>query len=311
MERRKLFKTILVVVICFGIIMLLGASAFGGDDSPTIKKRAIVGTFVDKSDHAWYRGNNPGEGMADMLITALVKSGKFKVYERAALDEILAEKNLSVSDLANDGVEAGKKLEIGDVLVKGTITEFGYKEKKIGGSIASGLLKKAAVKQYTARVGVDLRIISVGTSEVLWADNLAETKTSTSIGISTDKFSFGDQNTFDEHIVGQATRNVIDNIVKKIEQITKDMKWTGILIVADEFYFIDAGSEIGIKPGMEFDVKRERKKVTHPKTGKILKIIYDEVGVVKATEVEEGVTTVEAVSGTGFQDADYVVFKEK
>jgi len=310
MEGRAMLKTILVILIAFGLSLMLCVSAVGGDN-PGLKKRAIIGTFVDKSDHSWYRGNNPGEGMADMLITALVKSGKFKVYERAALDEILAEKNLSVSDLANDGVEASKKLEIGDVLVKGTITEFGYKEKKIGGSVASGLLKKAAVKQYTARVGVDLRIISVGTGEVLWADNLAETKTSTSLGLSTDKFSFGDKNSFDEHIVGQATRNVIDNIVKKIEENTKDMKWTGVLIVADEFLFIDAGSEIGIKPGMQFDVKRERKKVKHPKTGKILKIIYDEVGVVKATEVEEGVTTVEMVSGTDFQDADYVFFKEK
>jgi len=297
-------------MLILGLVLMLCAAAFGGDN-PGIKKRAIIGTFVDKSDHSWYRGNNPGEGMADMLITALVKSGKFKVYERAALDEILAEKNLSVSDLANEGFEASQKLEIGDVLIKGTITEFGYKEKKIGGSIASGLLKKAAVKQYTARVGVDLRIVSIGTGEILWADSHAETKTSTSLGLTTDKFSFGDQNSFDEHIVGQATRNVINDVVKKIEEITKDMKWTGILIVADEFFFIDAGTEIGIKPGMQFDVKRERKKVTHPKTGKILKIIYDEVGVVKATEVEEGITTVESVSGTGFQDADFVIFKEK
>ena len=47
------------------------------------------------------------------------------------------------------------------------------------------------------------------------------------------------------------------------------------------------------------------------KTGKILKVIYDKVGVVKATEVEEGITTVEAVEGSSFETGDRVSLKKK
>ncbi|MBN1211027.1 MAG: hypothetical protein JXA92_00480 [candidate division Zixibacteria bacterium] len=302
-------------VSCLLILVLLTALAgqiFAEDADVGLKKKVIVGTFVDKSDHSWYRGNNPGEGMADMLITALVKSGKFKIFERAALNEILAEKNLSESDLANPGIEAAKKLEIGDVLVKATITEFGYKEETIGGSAKKVLGKSigGGVTTYTARVAVDLRLISIGSSEVLAAEDVAATENSKSLGVATNDFTFENEKNFDEHVVGKATRKVINQIVEKIAEQTKNMPWTGILIVADEFMFIDAGAEIGITSGMEFEVKRQGKVVKHPKTGKLLKVIYEDIGVVRATEVEEGVTTVEPVSGTGFENEDFVMLKK-
>ena len=101
----------LVFFLLFSALMPLPAKA----DEPGIKFRIIVGGFVDKTDHPWYHGPSPGTGMADMLITALVKTGKFRVFERAALDELLSEKNLSMSDLANPSADAQQKLEIGDM----------------------------------------------------------------------------------------------------------------------------------------------------------------------------------------------------
>ena len=81
-----------------------------------------------------------------------------------------------------------------------------------------------------------------------------------------------------------------------------------------ELRYIPSGTavtEIGLAVGMEFAVKRLEKEVKHPTDGRVLKRIYEEVGVVKATEVEEGVTTVEAVTGTGFETGDLVVLKKE
>jgi hypothetical protein len=61
---------------------------------------------------------------------------------------------------------------------------------------------------------------------------------------------------------------------------------------------------------MEFEVKRLDKEVKHPRTGKVLKRIFKDVGVVRATEVEEGVTTCEAVSGSGFATNDVITLKK-
>lgn len=300
-----------MLVLAGMLAILVFTANLYADDDVGVKKRVIVGSFEDKASHNWYHGVPPGTGMADMLITALVKSGKFKVYERAALDEILSEKGLSESDLADPGMEASKKLAIGDFLIKASITEFGYKEKKIGGSISGAFVKGGGLTEYSGRVGVDLRIINIGTSEVITAEALADDETSRSLGLATDKFTFGDVNTFDDHVVGKATRKVIDQIVEKLDKQAGSIPWSGTLIVADDLMFIDAGTEIGIKPGMKFAVKRFSKEVKHPKTGKVLKVLYDDIGVVKATEVEQGVTTVEAVSGQGFVDGDMVTSMEK
>ncbi|MBD3381730.1 MAG: hypothetical protein GF404_05995 [candidate division Zixibacteria bacterium] len=310
-ERSMKYGATITKCLLVSMIILISGSAtsYAGDDIG-LKKRVIVGDFEDKSSHSWYHGAPPGTGMADMLITALVKSGKFKVYERAALDELLKEKNLSMSDLANPGLEASKKVIIGDYLIKATITEFGYKEEKIGGSLSSSFVKGGSLKNYSGRVGVDLRIINIGTSEVILAEDIAESESSKSIALSTDEFSFGDQKRFDDHVVGKATRKVINKIVDKVAEQTGKTPWSGILIVADEFLFIDGGTELGIKPGMQFEVKRFSKEVKHPKTGKVLKVLYDDVGVVKATEVEDGITTVEAVSGSGFAEGDMVELKK-
>ncbi|MFO7655194.1 MAG: CsgG/HfaB family protein, partial [Candidatus Krumholzibacteriia bacterium] len=278
-------------------------------DAMGLKYRVIVGEFEDKAEHGWYHGPGPGEGMADMLITALVKTGKFRVFERAALDEILAEKNLNLSDLASENASVAQKLEIGDILVKATITEFGYKQGEVGGSVAKGYLKKASVGSYTGRVAVDLRIIDLGTGEVLWADAVNKTETSRSLGVSTEQFSLRDTDKFDDHVVGKATRKVIDAVVDKLEDQVEKRPWQGVLITADTMLFIDGGTELGIQPGMRFEVKRKDKEVKHPRTGKVLKVLYSTLGEIRTTEVEDGITTCEAVSGGDFATGDVVTLK--
>lgn len=300
---KKITGCLLVLILLLGV-----CSIDAGAEEPGIKFRVIVGEFEDKSQHTWYHGPSPGAGMADMLITALVKSGKFRVFERAALNELLAEKDLSMSDLANPGASAEQKLEIGDILVKATITEFGYKESKTGGAL-SRLGGRAGVGTYNGRVAVDMRLIDIGTSEVLWADQVSKEEKSRSLSLSTSEFSFGDQKRFDDHVVGKATRKVINAVVEKLKEQVKNRPWQGLLITADDFLFIDGGTELGLQPGMTFDVKRKTREVKHPKTGKVLKVLYDTVGVVKATEVEEGITTVEIVEGSGFQTGDRVTLQ--
>ncbi len=299
---RRMIVWLVLVQLALGLMVSI---ATAGDEAG-IKFRVIVGEFEDKAEHGWYHGPGPGQGMADMLTTALMKSGKFRVFERAALDELLAEKNLSMSDLANPGANAGQKLEIGDILIKAVITEFGYKESKTKGGLISGALKKASVGSYTGRVAADIRMIDIGTGEVLWAESVNKSETSRSLGITTNDFSFGNQKSFDDHVVGKATRKVINAVVKELSKQVQNKPWQGVLITADEFLFIDGGTELGLKPGMKFEVLRQGRVVKHPKTGKILKVITDKIGLVEATEVEDGVTTVIAKEGQGFETGDLV-----
>lgn len=306
------FSRICVLPFVLMMAISFNAPVFAGqknESSVGAKKRIIVGVFKDKSAHRWYHGTDPGTGMADMLISALVKSGKFRVFARAQLDEILAEKNLSLSDLANPGLEAAKKLSIGDYLISASITEFGYKEKKIG--VSKFGLGKLGYTEYTGRVAVDLQLISLGTSEVLFADNVDKSEKSRSLGISTSDFSFGSTNTFDDHVVGKATRKTINAIVDILSEGVKAEPWGGgFLIVDEDMFFFEAGSEMGIKPGMKFSVKRVKKEIKN-REGKVIKVLYTEVGEIEVVEADEGLSTCKAVSGSGFQNDDLVYPKKK
>ena len=75
----------------FIVAVLLAATSIM---NAQVKKRIAVAEFQDRSGH---RG--AGQGVADMLITALVKSGEFSVVERKELDKVLAEQRLGQSDL--------------------------------------------------------------------------------------------------------------------------------------------------------------------------------------------------------------------
>lgn len=303
--------TIVVCLVVLALLMFFNAELLAGkgDDQVGAKKRVIVGAFKDKSEHHWYHGVPPGNGMADMLISALQKTGKFRIFAREQLNEIMVEKQLSESDLANPGAKAAQLLEIGDYLVSASITEFGYKEKKIGGSKIG--LGKVGLKQYSGRVAVDLQVINIGTSEVIFADNVAKSENSKSLGVSTDEFSFGSLNTFDDHVVGKATRKTINAIVDILDKNIKPEAWGGAYLIADEGYLLfEAGTEVGIKPGMKFDVKRVKKEIKN-KEGKVIKVIYEDVGVLEATEVDEGITTCKVVSGSGFATDNLVQPQKK
>src|SRR5579872_2617257 len=111
------------------------------------KKRVAVMDF----DYATVHGGvaaifgqdiDVGKGIADLLVTRLVKDGTYSVIERKALDKILAEQNFSNSDRANPASAAklGKMLGV-DAIIVGSITQFGNDTKNTNlGGAAGGLI---------------------------------------------------------------------------------------------------------------------------------------------------------------------------
>jgi len=59
-----------------------------------LKKRVAVGRFEDRTGSGYH---SLGDGVADMLITALVKSGKFMVVERQEIERVIQEQKFGES----------------------------------------------------------------------------------------------------------------------------------------------------------------------------------------------------------------------
>src|SRR5882724_2894412 len=108
----------------------------------------IRSPFVDTS------APDLGKAAANLLIASLVQDGNVSVIERNAIDQLLAEQNLSNTDRTDPVTAAklGRVLGV-DAIILGTITRYDYADKTTGGggdrigavSVAKVLLRQELI----------------------------------------------------------------------------------------------------------------------------------------------------------------------
>ena len=255
-------------ILC--IIALLCLPSFTAAAQDTRKPRIAVMTFEDKTDRSFSwggrSGKTSGEGLADMLTTALVNSGNYRVIEREQLNEVLAEHSLSGSGLVSTEsiVEAGNLLGV-DLMVFGSITEFGYAEKKTG-------LGGTGLKSNTATIAADIRLVNTTTGEIVAAEGVRESQASRSVS----GFRLGDKRVdsdtkFDDTIVGKAARKVIEQTVKLIDENRLQISvkpaapldatmvtQNGEVFKEGNMVYVEAGAAHSIEIGDELIVQRDK-----------------------------------------------------
>lgn len=97
------------------------------------KARIAVARFTDKTGKGWWTGAI-GDGMADMLATALFHTNRFIVLERQTLADVLKEQDLAAAGRIKKGTEAPiGEIEGAELLVTGAVTEFEPGQSGIGG----------------------------------------------------------------------------------------------------------------------------------------------------------------------------------
>lgn len=192
-----------VAVICAGIIFGSGCAslmepqaevtATGGADigEATLqpyngpKARITIAKFDVKAAKAY---GTVGDGMADMLGTALFQSNRYVVLERSSLSHVLAEQDLSASSrVRKDTATKTGEIEGAELLVIGTITEFD--PGNAGVSAGAGLsplcflggiwsaaictgISAIAGSIQSSHVAIDLRIVDAKTSRVVAATSV-------------------------------------------------------------------------------------------------------------------------------------------
>jgi len=126
-----------------------------------------------------------GTAMADLLIDALVKDGKYSVLERSVLDKVRREQNLAVSGAvdAATGTQIGRLIGA-EYLVVGAVTKF---EEKGGGGIGGLLSKKVAggVGMKTSELGITVRIINSTTGEIIISEKISKKERAVGVAAGT------------------------------------------------------------------------------------------------------------------------------
>lgn len=312
-----------VLGFCLAMLLAGSATSFGQG-----KKRVALMDFDFGTIQHWWSGEwDIGKGIADMVVTDLVKDGTFSVIERKKLDTILQEQNFSNSDRANptSAAKIGKILGVGGIVV-GTITQFGLEDKSVGvGGIASRLGGfgggRVGTKSGKANVVIDARLVDVNTGEILAVASGKGTskRSGLLLGGGGGSGSGGgggginmQSSNFQDTILGEATRAAVDDLVAQLVSQAGKVEATQVNVeglVADASggeVIINVGKNAGVTVGMKLSVERVTREVKDPSTGKLLRRVTEPVGEIQVTQVDDSSAVAKVVSGKDFKVGDTV-----
>lgn len=152
------------------------------------KARVAVARFTDKTGKGWWTGAI-GDGMADMLATALFHSNRYIVLERQTIGDVLKEQDLATAGRIKKGTEAPTgEIEGAELLVTGAVTEFEPGASGIGGGIGGfggnvgRILGGIAGGIKKAHMAIDVRVIDTKTSRIVAATSVEGEATDFSLG---------------------------------------------------------------------------------------------------------------------------------
>ncbi len=294
------------------VLMALMFAVPGQDTVAQTKKlRVAVVDFEDRTNQTFGfggRSKHPGEGVADMLATALFQAGNYDVIERDRLADLLAEQDLGQAGIVTpeSAAEVGKVLGV-DALVFGVVTEFGYKERDTGG-VTDRL--GVGISSTTAVIAVDVRIVNSSTAQLLAADNVRKEESKRGLRLRTTELRFDTQSDFDESLVGEVTREAVEAIVDLMDDNRGGIQWSATVITFNNgSVFINAGANGGVEVGDTFVVMRGGEALIDPDTGLNLGSVEQEVGRIEVTNnlIGDGAASqCRVVSGSDFQRGDIV-----
>jgi len=313
-----MYRKIMIMIIAFMLLIWMSNSfviAQDTDQMKGLKKRVAVFNFEDKTDHTWHwwTGQPVGEGMADMLTTELVKSGKYRVVERQQIEAIMKEQQLGQtgSVTAQTAAQVGQLLGV-ELAIFGAVTEFGYKKSEGG----IDLKKKGfgfGIQSASASVGIDVRFTNTNTGEIIAADNVRKEQSKKGLSIDTRAIAFENKSDFDESLVGKATRAAIEEIMGKLDAFMENLPWQAKIIkVTGNTVYINSGAEAGLNVGAVLAVYSKGEELIDPDTGLSLGSEESVVGeiVVTTNNLGEGkASKCEIKSGSGFKTGDLVRMK--
>lgn len=251
-------------------------------------------------------------GLTEMLTTALTKTERFVVLERAALDKVTAEQDLGASGRVNPefAPQVGK-VTGAQAIITGDITRFSYTQSSIGGSgsILRGL--GAKVEKTNAQVGIDLRIIDTETGEVLLSQSADGSASMSNVSATITHGGQDFSSAVAENTpLGKATRQALEKIVNAVTSTMKSQRWSGrVMDVRGDHIYINAGTRLGLVADVPLDVFRPDAALTDPETGRRMGSPDKLIGSVVIDAVKEQYSTARILNGSGLKRGDVVRLK--
>lgn len=268
-----------------------------------------------------------GQGLTEMLTTALVASKRFIVLERKAMTDIQNEQALAGTGAVDPAsAPVPGKLLGAQALIRGAVTEYSYKRSSTGGSMAILPGINASYSTAEAAVVLDIRLYDTTTGQIIDSVKAEGRAKGSATGIGFDNSSIGANGQqegykmsaagFNQTPLGQATRQAIEKAVVQIIARMEKVVWEGAIAEIDAqegvpavTLYLNAGSDMGLKVGDCFEIFHPGRPITDPQTKVVIGRTLDtRVGACKVIAVTPGIAIAQPTEGAGFQKADIIRF---
>jgi curli biogenesis system outer membrane secretion channel CsgG len=200
------------------LVVAMGVSGLGLPKSGLAqgKLRLAVTAFENKVKMPWWDESwRIGEGLAEMLTTELMRTGRFIVVERQGLGDVVREQEMGQSGLMRRETAAPTGQMLGaQVVVRGAITEFEARSSGGGAGVRSRDVAFEG-KYQSAHVALDLRLIDASTGQVMASHRAAKAVPAAggALGARVGSVTFGGD-AFFQTPIGQATRAAMQDAVQ-------------------------------------------------------------------------------------------------
>lgn len=269
--------------------------------------RRLIAVFdFDYSTVADVRGETPvniGAGIADMLVTELVKEGTYTVVERKRLQQAIDEQKMNQADQFDPKVatEIGKLLGV-DAIVIGSVTQFGIEKTTTGTLDAAGQTYGgvSGLKTHVQKavVGIDARLIDTKTGVVLAAASgtgIDKRSVITSDARKDEYLEPGTHRSFSDisqQLVGGAASMAVSDLTLKLVQQADRIQVRevrgSVADVEDTTIVVNIGRSDGLAKGDLLQVERIYKVVKDPANpNKVLRRLSRKVATLEIQDVDE------------------------
>lgn len=223
--------------------------------TPTLKRKIAVARFSNstrygKSLLSENESDPLADQAADMLVSRLIDSGRFIVFERDNLDAIARENEILKLDASSNLVGV-------DALIIGSVTEFGRSTEGQSGFLSS-------TKKQSAKATVEARLVDPRSGLAIFS---ASGKGESSVE-SGEVAGFGSQAGYDAKINDAAISAAVSDLTSELIGKLQARRWsTDVLRVDATNVFMSGGSRQGLKVGDRFAVETRGEVVKSGQTG--------------------------------------------
>ena len=241
-------------------------------------------------------------GLTEMLTSVLVRTNRFVVLERAAMQQIEQEQAIGQTKTTKETAAQQGAMLGAQVLITGDITGFTFNKSNLGGN-ATNIVKglSVAAEKVSAEVIIDLRLIDATSGQVLYSTK-GKGKASQA-GIAADLIQGEKSYSADATMttpLGQASRQALNDAVVALLVGMPKMRWSARVVdVRNGVVYLGAAANDGMQQGLELEVYEMGETLIDPATGQSLGAPERFIGTIVIETILERFSTAKVTSGEG------------